>query len=367
MTELPYAYGTPPLRARLRVSPEDFRVDERLAFELSGSGEHVYVRVRKRDANTAWVAERLAAFAGVAARQVSYAGLKDRHAVTEQWFSIQLPGRAEPDWSRCPSSRCAGSGRGDTAGGFEVVATGRHQRKLRRGAGAISSNIFSLTLRDLAPAAAAVDGIALARRWATISAGGVPNYFGPQRFGRGGANLQRALAMFADPKPRKRVSPDRHRRGLYLSAARAELFNRLLAARVENDSWRTGLAGETLLLAGSNSRFTTAVIDAVLLDRLARADLYTSGPLWGAGRPSSRGVALALELDVAGRQPALAAGLAQAGLDQQRRALRLLPRQAKLNRIDPTTVEVSFELPPGGYATSVLRELVRDTADDPAR
>ena len=119
---LPYAYGQPSLQGRLRAVPEDFQVREEMNFTLDGAGEHVWLWVRKRGANTEWVARQLAQRAGVASGAVSYAGLKDRHAVTEQWFSVHLPGRAEPDWSADPDPE------------FTVLKAVRHSRKLRRGA-----------------------------------------------------------------------------------------------------------------------------------------------------------------------------------------------------------------------------------------
>ncbi|MDX1606890.1 MAG: tRNA pseudouridine(13) synthase TruD, partial [Candidatus Competibacterales bacterium] len=175
---LPRALGDPPVRGRYRVEPEDFQVHEQLGFAPSGAGEHVLLRVVKRDLDTERVARALARHAGVRASAVGYAGLKDRRAVAEQWFSVQLPGREAPDWD------------GLELPGVEVLEQHRHDRKLRRGA--LAGNRFRLVLRSLEG-----DPGELQQRWQRILSRGVPNYFGPQRFGRDGANLDRALALFA--------------------------------------------------------------------------------------------------------------------------------------------------------------------------
>ncbi len=179
MSVLPFAFGGPPLRARLRAQPEDFFVDEDLGFSPDGVGEHVFVRVEKRGANTDWVARQIARFAGVAPDTVSYAGLKDRHAVTRQTFSVAVPIKRELAWDTLASDE------------FQVLDARRHGRKLKRGA--LKRNRFRIVLRD-------VDGDreAAQARLAAIAAHGVPNYFGEQRFGRDGDNVARAQAMFED-------------------------------------------------------------------------------------------------------------------------------------------------------------------------
>ena len=229
-SELPRAYGGPVLRATLRATAEDFRVEEILGYDADGHGEHVLLWVEKRDANTDWVARELAKFAGVPPVAVGYAGLKDRHAVTRQTFSVQLAGKPDPDWS---TLGCAG---------VAVLAATRHSRKLKRGA--LRGNRFVLTLRDVQGDPAAADALL-----AQIAARGVPNYFGEQRFGRAGNNVAQARAMFAG----RRV--ERNQRSMLLSAARSQIFNDVLATRVERGVWDTALDGEIWSLAGSHSWF----------------------------------------------------------------------------------------------------------------
>lgn len=332
---LPYVDGQPRLQGRLRTAPEDFQVREELDFTLDGAGEHVWLWVRKRGANTDWVAKRLAERACVPAREVSYAGLKDRHAVTEQWFSVHLPGKADPDWEANPHPD------------FTVLNAVRHSRKLRRGA--LSGNAFRITVRDLEG-----DPAELAVRLERVAADGVPNYFGEQRFGLEAGNLERAAAMFSG---REKVR-DRHQRGLYLSAARSALFNAVLAQRVVEGNWNKALPGEVLMLAGSHSIFTVDEVDETICQRVAAFDVHPTGPLWGAGELRSSGPVRELEEAATATSPIFRDGLAAAGLTQERRALRLMVGEAKLEYPEPRTAILDFRLPAGAYATTVLRELL---------
>jgi tRNA pseudouridine13 synthase len=341
---LPRAHGEPPVSCRLRSVPEDFVVDEILAFGPDGDGEHRLLRVRKIDCNTDWVARRLAALAGVPHKVVGYAGLKDRRAVTTQWFSVHLGPRPEPDWSLLA---------GD---GIEVLESHRHKRKLRRGV--LAGNAFEILLRD-------VDGDveALAARLDAVSQAGVPNYFGPQRFGRDEANLHRANAMFAgvpaaDDRGR---SAGRHLAGLYLSAARSQLFNELLATRVERGDWHHALSGERLQLRGSHSHFLAETVDERIRHRVATGDAQPTGPLFGAGAPLTSGEVANLEASVLARFPHWSRGLAEAGLKQERRPLVLHPEALSLEQSAPDQLRLRFTLPAGSYATTLLRELAQWT------
>ncbi|MFO1358683.1 tRNA pseudouridine(13) synthase TruD [Plasticicumulans sp.] len=337
--ELPHAHGRPPLCGRIRCAPEDFIVVEELGWQPDGSGEHVFLYVRKSGQNTDWVARRLAEVCEVRADAVSYAGLKDRHAVTEQWFSVQMPGREAPMPCGFTGSR--------GIDGVEVLAVTRNSRKLRRGA--LAGNRFRIVVRELdGPPAAVLD------RLPAIAARGVPNWFGEQRFGRDGGNLERARRLLAGTLRER----DRHKRGLYLSAARSHLFNRYLAARISDGSWDQALPGEVLMLDGSHSVFACPQPDATILERLARHDLHPSGPLWGAGESLATAAALAGETALAAAETQLCAGLAAEGLKQERRALRLVPAQLHGEVIGEAAVQFEFTLPAGAYATTVLHELV---------
>jgi len=333
-TELPFAHGGPPLRARLRSTPEDFQVDERLGFGADGEGEHVLLTVRKRGANTDWVARELARFAGADVEAVGYAGLKDRHAVTTQSFTVPIGNRPEPDWSAFPHAE------------VQITAAGRIRRKIKRGA--LEANRFTLVLRECSGEREQVEAVL-----AAIAARGVPNYFGEQRFGLGGANVARAEAMFAG----KRV--DRSTRSMLLSAARSQMFNAVLAERVAMQCWDAPMDGEVWCLSGSRSWFGPEPLTDELLRRLHEGDIHPSGMLWGRGPLRSGGAVAVLEQSVANAHTTLTRGLESAGLDQDRRALRLMPQALRWQWPDATSLELCFELPPGAYATVVVRELAQ--------
>lgn len=332
MSDLPYANGMPPLSAQLRSAPEDFRVEEVLGYEADGEGEHALLLVEKRGATTDWVARELAKYADVPPVAVGYAGLKDRHAVTRQTFSVQLAGKPDPDWSAFPHAE------------VKVLAAARHKRKLKRGA--LRGNRFVLVLRQVQGDRARAEEVL-----ACIAARGVPNYFGEQRFGRGGGNVEQARAMFAG----RRV--DRDKRQFLLSAARSHIFNEVLAARVERGAWDAPLEGELWSLAGSRSWFGPEPFDEVLAERLARGDIHPSGPLWGQGETPAGAEVAQLERQIAEANADLVAGLVAARMDQERRPLRLIPDQLQWRWLDGDALELAFGLPAGAYATVVVREL----------
>lgn len=342
MTELARAHGAPVLDARLRAAPEDFFVEELPGFEASDAGEHLLLTVEKRGMNTAFAARRIAAWAGVDESAIGYAGLKDRHAVTRQRFTVWLPKKIAPDLEALQSDD------------LRVLEHAWHARKLPRGA--LAGNRFVLVLRDVEGERAAIE-----TRLQAIASQGVPNYFGEQRFGRGGGNVQQAVAMFAG----RRVK--REERTMLLSAARSELFNRVLAARVEAGNWNAALDGEVWMLDGSRSVFGPEAFTDELQARLAAFDIHPTGPLWGEGELRSTDASRDLELaamqgDTATR---LRNGLERAGLKQERRALRLRPDAIAWRWLDDGALELAFALPPGCYATTLLREL-GDVADSAA-
>ena len=332
---LAYAQGRPVLRGRLRVTPEDFSVTELPSVEPAGEGEHVWLWVRKRNETTPRVAAQLARLADVHPRRVSYAGLKDRQAVTEQWFSVQLPGRDAPDWSALDS---------DT---MQVLRAARHTRKLRRGT--LSGNRFRIVLRDTSGTLEEWQ-----QRLGLIRTHGVPNYFGEQRFGRNASNLLTAQALFANP--RKRMQRDR--RGLALSAARSLLFNQVLSKRVQAGTWNRAIRGDAMQLDGSHSFFIVETLDAELDARLERHDIHPTGPLHGRGESPVQADCLELEQAVLREYAGWCSGLEAAGLKQDRRALRLVVSDLAGEASDDGDWQLQFSLPAGAYATTVLRELI---------
>lgn len=322
----PFAFGEPSLNGVLRSTPADFFVEEQLGFAPDGEGPHWMLWIEKTSANTEWLGRQLAKRAGCRPMDVGFSGMKDRNAVTRQWFSVPAP-KAEIDWQALDIE------------GVQVLEAHAHRRKLRRGAH--RANRFALTLRDV------TGDDDLDARVEQVRTQGVPNYFGPQRFGRNGDNVVRAV--------------DGARGGVYLSAARSFLFNAVLAERVRRGDWNHLLAGEAAQLDGSGSFFMADANDESLSQRLAEFDIHPSGPLWGKGELPSRDDVAALENSIANTMPELRDLLEKTGMRQERRALRLPVRELDIAREDENIIVMRFELPPGAFATSVLREMINVT------
>jgi len=302
------ALGEPLFTCRIRSTPGDFVVTEQLAIEFSGEGEHDWLWVQKRGANTAWVSDQLAKHAGVPSRDVGYSGLKDRHAVTKQWFSVRRPSGEGTDWSSF------------AAEGVEISEQRRNHRKLKRGAH--RGNAFQIALRG--------DGIdqfdeQLNERLQRIAEGGVPNYFGEQRFGREAGNIELGRAVLAG----KRFPRDK--RSIGISAIRSLQFNDELGARVEAGTWNRILADDTANLDGSGSIFAVDELTAELEQRCSEMDIHPCGTL-----------------------PALDT----IGVKAAHRPLRMRVSEIEWQRRDDA-VWLKFQLPKGAFATTVLRELVR--------
>ena len=319
----------------IKQFPEDFVVVEHTGLEPSGEGEHLWLRLRKTGLSTQEAVKRLANVSSVAQRDIGYAGLKDRHAVSEQWISLLWPMASEADWLKTLPD------------GMELIKQARHRRKLRKGA--LKGNHFELTLRQVACA----DKTAVEQRIQQLSAEGFPNYFAEQRFGRDGANVSKARAMF----DRSMKVRHRFRRGLFLSAARSWIFNKVLAERVRQGNWNRALPGEVCVLEGSRQYFKSQLNDADIETRIHSTDIHPSGPLWGDAEPESSDEAYKLECRIATTESELVAGLAAARMDHDRRALRVIPQDLSSEWLADDVLKLSFSLPAGAYATALLREL----------
>jgi len=319
---LPRALGPPPVRGTLRSRPDDFLVDEELAFPLTGEGEHLYLRLRKTGQNTRWVARQLAGRLGLPPKAIGFAGLKDRHAVTSQWFSLHLPGRPDP----APDDIAID--------GVELIEAVRHAGKLR--IGALSGNRFRLVIRDLTG-----DREELSERLAALCSAPVPNYFGSQRFGREGRNLD----LLADPAHQ----PDRDARSFGLSALRSTLFNRWLATRVDEHSWRTPSRGE-IVWRPAQGRY-------VHLSKVGGEEaVFPTGLLYGAGENQATDDALLAERKFFGAFPEACDVLAAFDTRTMRRPLCLSIGDLEFEcRGDE--LELRFSLARGQFATTAIREL----------
>jgi tRNA pseudouridine13 synthase len=334
--ELPRAHGDAPATGRIRVVPEDFVVEEVLGFEPDGAGAHALLVVEKRGANTGWVADQLARHAHVRARDVGFSGHKDRHARTRQAFTVPLP--HDFDVERC---------REWGGEGYAVLTAARHARKLRPGSH--RANRFELRIRELRGERSAVE-----QRLAAIATAGVPNYFGPQRFGHDGSNLERA----GDWARGGAAPRDRNQRGFALSAARSALFNAVLAERVRRGDWQRLLPGEAVMLDGRGSFFDADTIDATLEQRCAAMDVHPSGPLPGRGDSPATGLALEVEQHVLAGSETLVTLLVREGLEHERRSLRLPVREFAWSFEADDVLVLRFTLPRGAFATAVLHELL---------
>jgi tRNA pseudouridine13 synthase len=341
---LPRACGDTLGSGVIRTTPEDFHVMEIPLVTPDGKGEHCWLYIRKRNSNTNWVAKQLAEFASVAPGAVSYAGMKDRNAVTEQWFSVQMPGREAPDWQAINNED------------FEVLQASRHSRKLKTGA--LRGNRFQLRIRgvDVSPEQ-------IERRIQQLKKG-IPNSFGPQRFGHNGDNLVQAERLLERPK--SRVS--RNKRSIWLSAVRSALFNRVLAARIEAGNWNHPLAGDAFQLEGKSAVFPAEVIDTDIEARCESGDIHPTGPLCGSGDAMVTGEAAELEQTVLAPYRDWIEGLDAFRMKHARRALRVIPGNLSCTQETADQWMLSFSLPSGSYATSLLYELFDvKTPDEPAR
>ncbi len=340
---LPYAHGAPVATAKIRNSPEDFQVTEDLGFAPSGDGQHQMIEIEKREMNSDQIASILAKHIGVKRRDVGLAGLKDRFAITRQWFSVDVAGKEIPDWYELEERELA------DGQSIKIVQVHNHAKKIRRGA--LKGNNFKLVLRTVEG-----DREQLEDRLEQVKDEGVPNYFGEQRFGRGGGNVARALQMFnRQYRPR-----GKHERGLLLSSVRSEIFNQICAKRVEAESWNHPLRGEVYALAKSRAWFHEEQADEEILRRIAEHDIHPTAPLWGRGRLDSTADAREFEESAVVGMEEMCDGLERAGMSQDRRALRVVPDNMSWQWLDGGDLEMSFWLPSGSYATVVMREIVSD-------
>lgn len=331
---LPYlTAGVPPAGGSFKAAPEDFEVEELPAYEPNGEGEHLFLWVQKRGRSTPEVAKALARHLGLQERDVSWAGLKDRQALTRQYLCV--PSKVEAKLA------------GFTLPGVEVLRAARHRNKLK--SGHLRGNRFRLVLRGVVDVEAARAALAL------LAARGVPNFFGDQRFGQDRENAARGKQILQAGGRHR----DRFERKLFLSAYQSELFNRVLARRVEAGTVTTAQPGDVLKKHETNGEFvcTEPAVDQPRVDAF---EVSPTGPIFGPemrvpeGAP---GAAEALVLEEDGVTPALF----EAGGDETRGTRRVLriPLSALAVEVNADVLTVSFELPAGSYATVVLREVLK--------
>ena len=334
----PPAWGAPLGNGVMRATPEDFQVDEILGFAAGGEGPHALLHVRKRGANTEWVARELARAVGVKPFEVGFAGLKDRNAVTTQYFTVPRGKRAAEEFT------------GLAGEGYEVLAAAAHQRKLPRGA--LEGNRFAITVRGLT-----CDPAELELRMQRLATGGAPNYFGEQRFGREAGNLEQVLRVAQQIETRSRERRRRDDAGFMLSAARSLIFNAILAERVAQGTWNRLASGDVANLDGRGSVFAVDQVDAELERRCAALDVHPTAPLAGAGQSLATANVLALEDAVAAQYPEALSVIHAEGMKSERRALRIRVRELT-HEYAGDTLRLRFALSAGSFATTVLREII---------
>ncbi len=334
--QLAYLHNKPEATGCLKAIPEHFQVMEQLAFDPKGEGEHFLVRIRKIGENTKYVANELAKACGVPSRDVSWAGLKDRHAITEQWFSVHLPGKPDPDLTAFVANH---------EGVDAIIATTRHDKKLRPGD--LISNTFTLTLSDLDNVSDAI------QRLEKIQTHGVPNYFGNQRFGNYGNNITAAREWGQD---KFRVK-DKSKRSFYLSAARSYLFNLIVSARIQENTYHNPMLGDLLINATEN---TQLVVNLEHANNLLQNGWQISAPMTGDNALPTQADAQAFEQGIIEKEPNLLKIIRDNRMRHDRRAMLLIPQNMLWKQSAENTLTVSFTLPAGSFATAVMREVIEN-------
>lgn len=327
-------------RGRYKVGPEDFEVEEVPAYEPAGAGEHVWLWVEKRGLSTLDLLAEIGRALGRPPRDLGVAGLKDARSVSRQWVSVH--GASEAAAGRIGGER------------WRVLAASRHGNKLRTGH--LRGNRFRITLRGVAPG-----DLELARRsLAELERTGVPNYFGEQRFGKRGANLDKGLRILAGPARAMAQRMPRRVFGLCISAVQSEVFNRVVVRRLPGLG--TLLPGDLAFLHRNGACFPVPDPAA----EQARADAFEispTGPLHGPEMPQPAGEPASLEreaLEGLGLSPEHFADL-PFGLGRgERRPLRV-PIEAPAAEESAEGLVLTFALPRGCFATTVLRELLVET------
>ena len=325
---------------QIKTTPADFKVTEiNEQVEFTGEGEHLWLWIEKTDTNTDWVAKQLAHICQVPGRNIGYAGLKDRNAVTQQWFSVQLPqiDQASDIQNALPDE-------------IKILRSERHNRKIKTGY--LQGNRFELMVRDIAG-----DRSSIEQNIQNIIEFGVPNYFGSQRFGKDMGNINKAADFFSGSFKTR----NKNLKSLLISSARSHIFNNILASRIKNKTWHQVIPGDVMQLNNSHSWFKSSEATSVEIEqRLKEKDIHISAALWGEDAVQSESDCADFEQEIAKQTPQYAKGFEQFRVKQDRRAIRMCPQNMAYEWIDGD-LKITFELPPGAYATVVLREILNCT------
>lgn len=345
-TEWRYAWSKPEVTGDLKTHVQDFYVEEQLGFEPDDKGEFCFVFIEKQGVNTDFLAKRLAQIVGIAPNKVTYSGVKDRHACTRQWFCLHVLNQ-EPDLSgiqdvfREPES-------------VRVIALLRHSKKLRTGAHL--SNRFVIRLRGIRGDLNELEG-----RLNLIKEGGVPNYYGPQRFGINGNNLHNGKGFVLRGRHgRRKLSKTE---SFWLSSIRSWCFNQSLSDQIENGMWSRLCDGDIAQFQRKDEQFRVKNIDALIHLSAIRGEISPVLPMisegWEAGTGPQRELAIKASLS---DHTELVDGLIGFDLSRDSRLARLVPMNMawELLRENEDNIQliVEFSLPKGCFATSVFREMI---------
>ena len=332
---LSYFHGEPKASAKMRVECEDFKVFENLSFEPVGSGYHSLVSIRKTNRNTQDVLSWLAETCAASERDIGYCGQKDKRAITEQWFSV--PGNDVEE-----SLKSA-----DSVEGIEVLSIVSHDKKLRLGAH--RSNTFEIVLKEFEG-----NHDDVKHRLQSIQQTGFPNYFGPQRFGRDGKNAIYGRMLLQNKRFRKAKGV---RQKLQVSALRSQLFNTIVSLGLSSSTYHILQEHDVLMIDGSHSHFVADHSDDLEL-RLKNMSVHKTAPLWGRPDRHLPEPLYQRELELLSDCQEDALLLESRRFDMTRRAIRAVARNLEWKFVDSQLI-LKFELDPGVFATSLLREFVK--------
>ncbi|MDC0221680.1 tRNA pseudouridine(13) synthase TruD [Gammaproteobacteria bacterium] len=354
MDKLAYLQGEPTARGMLKQQFADFKVSEELGFEMGGNGEHLFLYIKKQNLSTIEVARKIAAVAEARIAMVGYAGMKDKKAECTQWFSVPLQkekGAVKENENQSIISRLEDEN-------IKIISTVRNNRKLK--IGSHKRNLFDITLRNCLEGREEFDA-----NLDKIKQFGVPNYYGFQRFGRELSNLKQVDKLIHDPQTNTKRRQKSFKKGMLISAARAYVFNQVLSSRITNNNWSQFVAGDVINLDGTARNFIVeeGAWDATLQKRLENFDIHLTGPLLGKvdskDKYISSGKAADIEKAEVDKYPKILEYLQKIGAKSSRRPLRFLPEELRWAWLDDCTLNLSFALSPGAYATSLLREVCK--------
>ena len=335
--DLSYLLGYPESAGIIRKKVEDFCVDEELSFEPSGSGEHLFLKLIKRQLNTDDMVKKLSKEFNVPRVAIGYAGKKDKYAVTSQWFSVHLPKKDDQLQSHFDAL---------SDQFVQIEQQTEHLKKLKKGC--IKRNHFKIIVREISHQTSVED------RLQQIKLTGVPNYFGQQRFGNHNNNLLNADRLFGQKKSKFK----RTQKSMILSAVRSYLFNLILSQRIEDGSWNKAVIGDVMQHASSHSIFQYQQFEQDVELRTNQLDMHPTGGLYGAGNSLTRGGIHQLEESLYNAHADWCQGLEKNKLKHHRRSLRLRVENLSWEWLDEEVLQLNFSLVSGSYATAFLRELV---------